>query len=81
MCSGVLDGLDWTEKLWMMLLMPILYLFSSKNGSPSRSMLPLLQEQAVPQVAVQPWRSRPQGSFNFSVEEGRFLMHVLDQDF
>lgn len=35
---------------------------SVRNGSPSRPLLPLLQEQAVPQVEVQPWCPRPQGT-------------------
>jgi ribosomal protein L10e len=33
-----------------------------RNGSPSRSLLPLLQEQALPQVEVQPRCARLQGA-------------------
>ena len=33
-----------------------------RNGSPSRSLLPLLQEQALPQITIQPWCPRLKGS-------------------
>jgi hypothetical protein len=32
------------------------------HGSSSRSLLPLLQEQAVPQIEVQSWCPRPQSA-------------------
>ena len=33
----------------------------NQDGTPTCPLLPLLQEQAVPQVQVQPWCPRPQG--------------------
>lgn len=34
------------------------------NGSPSRSLLPLLQKQTLPQVPIQPWCTRLEGVYN-----------------
>lgn len=36
---------------------------SVQDGTPTRPLLPLLQEQALPQVEVQPWCPRPQSAF------------------
>jgi hypothetical protein len=45
-----------------------------RHGSPSRSLLPLLQEQAVPEVAVQPWCARLQGALYFARRQSQEVL-------
>lgn len=51
--------MDGSQVVWMTLT--AYFVLRYHNGSPSRSLLPLLQEQALPQVQVQPWCTRLQG--------------------
>ena len=63
----LLCGPDW-KKNWTLTV--IFKFVAEYNGSPSRSLLPLLQEQAVPQVEVQPRCARPKGAWPVAAWEG-----------
>merc|ERR1712025_1276430 len=58
-----------------------------QDGSPSRPLLPLLQEQAVPQVALQPWCPRPQdpifdlGRKRANVDDFPLCVHLVSNEY